>query len=547
MNKAELAFLSRLGSGLSKNSITKCSQWAEKYRVMGKPLPGLWTHTHHPWLREMQDCKDELIVGQKCAQVGFSEAALNRAFYAIDILGESVLYVLPTMTPDAKDFSAARFDPALEMSKHLNDMFSDTKNIGHKRAGSASLYVRGSKKRSHLKSLPTGVVHLDELDEMEEANVALALERPAGQTNKSVFMVSTPGIAKQGINHYFENSSQDHFFFKCPHCGRAIELTFPDCMIITGENPYTEEIKGSHLICSQCKHPLNHEAKPEFLANGYWVGQKTNMLARGFYVNQLYSCMEEPWKIARQWLLAQLNPADEVEFYNSKMGVVHEAKGARVTDTDYLDCIGNHVDGIRGRPGTVVTMGVDVGSLLHVEITEYKPSATSSNEAQARTLHAGEYKDFNDLDVLMVEYGVNHAIIDANPERRMAMKFCERFKGRARMCFYTSGHVGRSIVISNDDEMSVSVDRTSWLDQSLGRFKNKTIRLPLNLPMQYKEHIQAQVKTYRKSADGNTVAKYVHGKGVDDHFGHARNYSEIAYHVAIGNVTSSSDIKEKVI
>ena len=138
----------RIAAGLKRTSINSCSQWATTYRMMGKPFPGKWSFLHHPWSREMHDCDAEIMVGQKAAQMGFTETALNKTFYAIDVGGDSVAYILPASTPDASDFSKGRFDPALELSTHLRDLFSNVKNIHHKRAGSASLYVRGSRSRS---------------------------------------------------------------------------------------------------------------------------------------------------------------------------------------------------------------------------------------------------------------------------------------------------------------------------------------------------------------------------------------------------------------
>src|SRR5262249_14884021 len=160
----------------------------------------------------------ELNVGQKAAQMGFTETVLNIVFYHIDVKAVDCLYVLPAKTPDASDFSAARFDPALESSPHLANLFSDVKNVGHKRAGTATLYVRGSRSRAGLKSIPTGLIILDEVDEFDQENIPLAMERAAGQVEKMVWMISTPTIDNFGINKYYLQSSQNHFHFKCPCC-----------------------------------------------------------------------------------------------------------------------------------------------------------------------------------------------------------------------------------------------------------------------------------------------------------------------------------------
>ena len=92
----------------------------------------------------MHDAEERKIVGQKAAQMGYTEWAMNMTFFHMDVKGQDVLYVLPS-SDDASDFSAARFDPALEDSEHLRNLFSNVNNVGLKRAGHSTLYVRGSK------------------------------------------------------------------------------------------------------------------------------------------------------------------------------------------------------------------------------------------------------------------------------------------------------------------------------------------------------------------------------------------------------------------
>lgn len=506
---------------------------------MGKPYPGKWDWKHHPWLKEMHDAKEELIVGQKSAQMGYTEVALNRTFYSIDVLGESVLYILPATTPDATDFSTSRFDPALELSPHLANLFSDVKNIGHKRAGSANLFIRGSRSRSQLKSLPVGKIVMDEVDEMVQENIALAYERTSGQVEKNIYKISTPTIDNYGINEDFRASSQDHFYFKCPACSRKTELIFPDCLIITAESHTDTKIYDSHIICKECKAVLPHGSKPEFLASGLWVPTYTNRVARGFHINQLYSCTVTPPQIAIAWLKAQLNPTDEQEFYNSKLGLTHAVEGAKITDAIIDTCRKDYKKGSKGRKGTVVTMGVDVGKWLHIEINERIYDTADPYGGTVRVLHQTKVLNFEDLDGLMNEYGVNFCCIDANPERRKAMEFAQRQWGRVRLIFYGNGINGKTVAVHSDEEHTATVDRTSWLDQSLSRFRNGTIALPVDVDQEYRSHIKSLVRIYKKDQDGNPVGKYVCGNE-DDHYAHARTYAEIAAFLALEGGTNRS-------
>ena len=228
MHDLALLLTERVATSLKRTSIISPEKWACEYRVMGKPFPGKWSFDKHPWLRGMHASKYEINVGQKAAQMGFTETVLNIVFFYIDIHQVDCLYVLPSKTPDASDFSAARFDPALELSRHLRQLFSNVKNVGHKRAGNTNLYIRGAKSRAGLKSIPVGVLVLDEKDEMKQDHIPLAKERQSGYDINIMWEISTPTIDNFGINEAFRHSTQSDFNFNCPSCNRYIALTWPD-------------------------------------------------------------------------------------------------------------------------------------------------------------------------------------------------------------------------------------------------------------------------------------------------------------------------------
>lgn len=538
--------MERICAGLKRKAVTSCSKWAESYRVMGKPFPGLFTFDRHPWSKGMHDCEAEMMVGQKAAQVSYTETALNKVFKAIDIDGTSAMYILPSSN-EAGDFSSSRFDPALELSPHLSNLFSDVKNIGHKRAGYASLYVRGSRSRSQLKSVPVGIVILDELDEFKQENVAMIFERMSGQETKQSFLLSTPTIDHFGINAYFRRSTQDHFFFVCPRCSKLTELTFPECLVIHGDSWTDPATVGSHLQCKECKGHLSHKHKREWLTlKGHkparWVPSHTDKTIQGFYVNQLYSPTVRPDELAVAYLKGQTNPTDEQEFWNSKLGLTHTVEGARVTETDITECMASHKKVFTSPPHSLITMGVDVGKWLHYEVTQYFSEGPINTldinlQATAKVLDEGKKLHFEELDELMRNFAVRFCVIDANPERRKALEFAQRFYGFVRLCFYATGITSKQINVHADEEHTLSVDRTSWIDLSLGRFRRRKILLPLDVSLEYQRHVKALVRIYKKDASGNPVGRYEKGNE-EDHFAHARTYSEIALQMAAMNQQS---------
>jgi len=527
----------RLSCGLKRKSITLPSQWAEQYRIMGQPYPGPWTFDRHPWLKGMHDSTAEFNVGQKAAQMGFTETVLNITFFYIDVHGVDCLYLLPAKTPDASDFSAARFDPAIDLSEHLQSIFSDVKNVGHKRAGNTNLYIRGSKSRSGLKSVPVGVLILDEKDEMRQENIPLARERQSGYHMGLTWEISTPTVDDIGINETFNKSTQEEYNFKCPGCSRHINLEFPRNMVICGdhhEDPRTDE---SYLKCHRCDKKLEHEEKRFFLKDGIWVPRFKQQPYRGFGVNQMYSSAYKahPSKFIKSYFLAQTNAADEQEFYNSKLGKPHIVEGARVTDAEIKACLSDHTMYEAFSGNTLVTMGIDVGNWLHYEINRwFIPADCGINVntyARCQVIKMGKCRDFEQLDLLMEDFNVRHAVIDAQPEKRKAKEFAQRWYGHANLCYYGNGLSGKEIHV-NDEELTVTVDRTSWLDLSLGRFRTRAISLPRDTPNEYKDHLKALVRIYEKDKDGNLIGRYVKSQNAHDHHAHARNYSEIALPLA---------------
>ena len=567
----------KLEKKLTRGTIGNAAEWAGKYRwipVTDTEHPNykkwinaineeekrkihvpknnvLFNFKHHPWAYEMHTCNDEQIVGQKSAQMGYTEVCMNRAFYANDILGETVLYVLPTKS-NASDFSNGRFDPALEASPHLQGLYSDVKNVGLKRAGAASLYIRGSGSRSELKSIPASKMFFDEVDEMDTTQIVLAFERMMGQDFVQSFLISTPSYDNVGINYFFKDSSQDHFFFRCPHCGKFITMVFDiedeskSSLVITGDDPSSKEVLKSFYKCYECQGVLKHEEKPNYinLDNCQWVPKYSDRHIRGFHVNQFNSHARaaKPSNMAITFLRSRTSPEEEQEFYNNKLGITHAVEGARITDKMIANCMGGHVMLESASPkNRIVTMGIDPGHSTHYyEICEYiidnnSPIKDINLLTKARLIKCGIAYSFDEFPKLYQQYKVNYAVIDAQPQKELSLRFCQKVQN-AKYCYYTDGLRTRKDMrfAENDpDDYMLTVDRTLWLDISLGRFKSGRILLPKDCPTLYKDHIKTNIRAYHKDKNGNPVGKYVKGEKERDDYAHARNYCEIALPFAV--------------
>lgn len=544
-----------IADGLKGETLTSCSRWATIRRVMGEPFPGPYSWKYHPWVRDMHDSQASYNYAMKSAQMGITEVGINRAFFVLDQLKRDVLYVLPTLG-NASDFSQARFNVALEHSPYLKSIFTLTNKVNLKQAGTTSLYIRGSRGDSNLKSIPVSELILDEVDEMDQKQIWLALTRLDGQLRKCVWAISTPTIPNYGIHKLYLTSTQEHYIFKCPSCSRRTELIFPDCIEIIGETVNDPRCAESFLKCKECKRKLEHKAKPDWLGRtGQWevFAPNNNSDKRGFHINQLYSVTVSPGEIVEAYHRGMGDEAANKEFHNSKLGLPFIGDGAQVTDDMIAQCVGNHASndprptvGVRGR---LITLGVDQGKWSYWTAAEWFVDQLSRDinvSAFCKVLACGKFHEdqWGTLNELMREWQVQACVIDADPQILEARRFAKQFPGYVFLCRYRRGktakEVGKDDKGENKDSPLLTVDRTNWLSASLGRFRTKRISLPRDVSLEYREHMKALVRTYEKDEMGNPVATFV--DTAPDHFAHSLNYAEIALPMA-ASISTGQDIE----
>jgi len=132
------------------------------------------------------------------------------------------------------------------------------------------------------------------------------------------------------------------------------------------------------------------------------------------------------------------------------------------------------------------------------------------------------------------------------PQINDARRFARRFPRYVWLCRYRRGVVGKEQSVAEEDGGApiCTVDRTNWLDATMGRFHSNRITLPADTSLEFKDHMKALVRTYEKDELGNSRAVYLNTG--PDHFAHALNYAEIALPFAAG-VAEGGDVDEKVL
>ena len=325
-------------------------------------------------------------------------------------------------------------------------------------------------------------------------------------------------------------------------------MSFPECFIIVGESEQDPRLIESHYICTECKQMLDHRAKSTFMAKGIWVPAVPTAGIQGYHVSQLNSTRISPHRLAISVMRGRERAVDEQELHNSKLGAPHIVAGAAITEDEIKSCIaGRTVDGLgtvslgpesykMRNPnvlGDLVTIGIDVGTSCNYVVTVWKMMAANTvdiNESAIGFLiEAGKFTDYFQADELIKRFHPRHLTIDQQPDTRAATMLAHRWPGIVSLCHYSTSVNAKALSYRKEDFL-VTANRTSWLDQSLGRFRARTIFLPTDIPQEFIEHITHLIRKPEKNAIGEVVYRYLDTG--PDHYAHGLTYAEIALKMA---------------
>ena len=521
--------------GLVDSSLDRCSRWAQHRIEMPHPVPGPLKFDKFPWQESILDCNEEIVSIQKGAQIGFSVAGMIKALHRVDSCREDVLYILPT-DKNASQFAQARLDSIVGLSPKLSDLWRSANSVGLKQTKHlTNLYIKGSMSEANLVSVPVGCVVIDEYDRCNVKALSLALERMSAYEKRHLFALSTPTLPEYGINALYDQGTKEEFTFKCPSCSKHIALRWPESFEVRGDSATDPNVVESYIKCYECGAKLPHETKQEWMSGADWVPTTKASGHRSFSVSQLYSFTVNPADIAIGYHRGCGDEVAMVEFVNQKMGMPYIMKGGKVTDTEINRNIGSHhkFDGLAD-DNAMITMGVDVGNFLDVAIVKYDyledPWLEPHLRSHATLLHELRLPggDFTGLDQLMSEWQVKHCCIDFQPETNLAKSFARRFHGFVSLVQYRRGTEQEEIKEKEDDRVPIlTVNRTAFLDYSVGRLHKDRITLPVDLSNLWREHVKAINRTYVLDEVGKPKATYLSAK--PDHSAHALALAEVAH------------------
>jgi hypothetical protein len=531
---------------------TRSSRFKDWWEDRGLPGKGNWSTLvaiEPVGEREMVDVQTtsrtfiaEGLVSHNCIQVGASALSARIALYVADILGMNVMYVFPTKS-DVSDFSNDRIDGMIQRSEYLQSRLGRTVNQTLLQLGGGNIYWRGSNSKSGLQSAAIDVLILDEYDDLTPKHIPEAERRIAGSLEARIRRLGVPSYPDYGLHNFFEKSDKREWLVRCPentckfngknHEGG--ELVHPrgyGWQVVDFFRNIDQERRLA--VCEGCRAELD-------VRDGIWMPQQEARIP-GFHVSRLmvptiYVEAPDGSKALDDIIDASTQRGDyEVQnFWNKDLGLPFEPKEGRVTLESLaaarsIDASWVQKMGYRG--GNIVTMGVDVATTraLNVRISEhYDPE-----RGRKRALFVGPVEDevngrdaFTQLCDLMDLYGVHMAVIDHEPDGRLARAFAERFNGRAFIHAYSM--TARDSVSVDIQQRLVVTHRTRAMDATRKVLAEQRNVLPQNLPGDYVDHMRAPVRKLRENKMGEKVAFY-ESRSPDDYY-HAETYDIVAREV----------------
>lgn len=492
---------------------------------------------------------EEEVVYMKATQIGATEAMWRWILWLVDQFGDTGIYYFPTDT-HVTQFGDDRVTPVMNASDYLQRRLSGVNTKHLKKIGAGSLYFRGVTSLTAVQSVDADALIFDEYDEsdpdnMEQAERRLSGSRAAGRTPR-IRRFGRPTLPGYGIAAAFEETDQRKWMVTCPECGTVQEMTFEDNVRWTSEAGGADELRRGAdqydqkkdvtnvwRACKRCDASL--EAPPGErgpIHEGTWTRTaKGPGRIPGYHVTRLIVPRTDLKAIVQA--SRKTAPSAIEVFHWADLGIPYAAADSSLDDLA-IDraCAGGYpeaVPGYRGRFPTI--LGADVASerALNVGVDEIGP------DGRRRALWAGLVEDdkgkrgktaFEKLAQMMVDYQVQMAVVDAQPDRRLSRGFAAQFPGRVFICEY--GDDQEDAIQVDTDKRKVRVDRTQAIDAMMDGIRGMD-KLPLQRPpASYKEQLKSPKRRVVLKPNKQPRRVYVKTGSSGDDYAHMEVYCLVA-------------------
>ncbi len=361
---------------------------------------------------------------------------------------------LPTET-DVREMAGGKINRIIAQNPLLKSWTKDHDTIEQKSVGGNIIYYRGCFTARAAMMVSSQLNAHDEVDASDQMIITQYETRQQAESGGWRWYWSHPSLAEYGIDVYWNQSDQKHWFITCPKCLKQQFMSWPESINKLG-----------FYQCKHCSEPLEDSVRQD----GLWVPkynkdwQSKNIIKpfSGYWINQMMCS----W-ITAEKILKDFNEKPPQYFYNYVLGLPYSGGDSKLTEGQLKqNCTGQMTIPEANEP---VVMGVDTGLKLDFVI---------GNKRLGLFYH-GDATSYSTLDDLMRRWPKMIAVVDAGGDLIGSRAFYERFKGRVFLCYFTGERKTNEIAWWGEGERfgEASVDRERVIQWVVDEFR--TARIPL--------------------------------------------------------------------
>ncbi len=497
-----------------------------------------------PMYRDIPNLEDVSI--RKAVQTGLSELFICMTLWHSGWLGKIVAYILPTFSVRDR-FVNQRINKVLMGTKDYRELLPRGRDVGNnrmKRFGSGSVLFLGSNTTGDFVEFSADTIIVDEIDQCDSDNLSKAKDRIRASSDPRIYRLGNPTLPTVGISKIYQTTDQRLWFCKCPHCNFWQNLDWfknvvrkndlgdwmprdpfvKDKVVLGKIDTFREPIQP---VCAKCERTFQ---RPNV---GEWVATYPTKDTAGYSMSRLDILSQGLSELYVEWVLAQGNTTKISTFYTSVLGMPFEYAGARISSEMLYNCHGEYeldYGGDEEYEKEIISMGVDVGSLLHVTISK---SIEKDGEVQRQTLLIMTVRNFEELQDLILRFHVTVCVIDSMPETRKSQELRDWGMHQGVyvwLCrFFPTARVGNQEYGRKLDwrTKTVTVDRTQIMDATFDEIRYAKRQLPkdINTILGYHEQMKAPVRVLDEQK-----SRIIWAEGsAPDHFRLADVYDRLAF------------------
>ncbi|MEA3207672.1 MAG: hypothetical protein QOE70_729 [Chthoniobacter sp.] len=561
--------------------LRRVSEWAEEHIYLSErssALPGKFSTQLTPYIREpLQAYADRSITDMAlCFGTQTAKTTIIMVGTAYRIVNDPTptLWVMPNIDL-AKSFSKTRWQPMVNDCPPLALQKPDDRHLfgtTEQHFDKVTLNFVGSNSASNLASRPAGLLNMDETDKfkMESDREAGALQLAEERTKTFFYPLrvktSTPTTIHGDIWREFLLGDQRFYNMPCPHCQELITFKFTthhekhgDCGLrwwreseeeakTEGEWDMEKVRKNTYYKAQCCGGEIFDRDKPAMLRDGVWIATflRAEPGRRSYHLNSLYSLLgrECRWgNIAVKWLQTKGSITKRHNFINSTLAEPWDEERAVDDDPIFMETYG--AEALPTERTTILSADLQEGHLWAIA-RSWAPISKEKPNGESWLLHASKVVGgMEELRELQLTYKVEsqNVILDIAHFTNAASRWLVENGWRGAWGSDKKGFVhtldsGQRVIRAwspvnyrdpmlgtrSASDVNAKAMYVYWSNDAIKdlfavlRFTEPTIfHVHTDVPPEYQRHLNAEIKTTKKSYQTGRVTYFWKQLRKDNH------------------------------